>query len=214
MMRLQACQCHPMNCLYSTGASPVPPKRGGCDCLGHTFSQKSRGLTNTRQRTHRKPPLSAITPSQETATCSTSLTSPSRLCSGVGLCTCTQRLYAHWQRLTSIVSSLLGRMSWVLTLRHRTLHALRVNSVSRKEGDRIRCQRTLEPDEDPETEVIGKRPQGASVARRRFRDDRGDPREENSKCAAYGEIGTLAWRWCFYDKYRTIFLFTELVRCQ
>ena len=71
------------------------------------------------------------------------------------------------------------------------------NSDSRKEGDRIRCQRTLEPDEDPETEVMRKRPPGASVARRRFRDDRGDPREENSKCAAYGEIGTLAWRWCF-----------------
>ena len=30
-----------------------------------------------------------------------------------------------------------------------------------------------------------------------FVTNRWDPREENSKCAAYGEIGTLAWRWYF-----------------
>ena len=56
----------------------VPPRRGGCDCLGTHF-RPNRGLTNTRQRTHRKPPLSSNTPSQDPATCSTSLTSPSRL---------------------------------------------------------------------------------------------------------------------------------------
>ena len=59
-------------------AITVPPRRGGCDCLGTHF-RPNRGLTNTRQRTHRKPPLSSSTPSQDPATCSTSLTSPSRL---------------------------------------------------------------------------------------------------------------------------------------
>ena len=62
-------------------AITVPPKRGGCDCLGTHF-REIEGLTNTRQRTHRKPPLSSSTPSPSPATCSTSLTSLSRLRSG------------------------------------------------------------------------------------------------------------------------------------
>ena len=70
-----------MNCLDSTGASPFHPNAEAVTVLAHMFAE-IEGLTNTRQRTHRKPPLSSITPSQDPATCSTSLRSPSRLRSG------------------------------------------------------------------------------------------------------------------------------------
>ena len=78
MLRLQACQCHPMNCLDRTGASPFHPNAEAVTVLAHIFAV-IEGLTNTRQRTQRKPPLSSSTPSQDPATCSTSLRSPSRL---------------------------------------------------------------------------------------------------------------------------------------
>ena len=102
-------------------AITVPPKRGGCDCLGTHF-RRNRGLTNTQQRTHRTPPLSSSTPSQDPATCSTSLTSPSRLRSwALHLHTTVVRTLAT--RHQQGENSLLGRMPWVFKRRHRTLHA-------------------------------------------------------------------------------------------
>ena len=64
------------NC--SVKPSPFHPDAEAVTVLAHIFAQ-IEGLTNTRQRTHRKPPLSSSTPSQDPATCSTSFTSPSRL---------------------------------------------------------------------------------------------------------------------------------------
>ena len=65
----------------SVKPSPFHPNAEAVTVLAHIFPEID-GLTNSRQRTHGKPPLSSITPSQDPATCSTSLTSPSRLCSG------------------------------------------------------------------------------------------------------------------------------------
>ena len=104
----------------SVKASPFHPNAEAVTVLAHIFAE-IEGLTNTRQCTHRKPPLSSSTSSQDPATCSTSLRSPSRLRSGaLHLHTTTVRT---WQRLTSKVNSLLGRMPRVSTRRHRTLHA-------------------------------------------------------------------------------------------
>ena len=58
--------------------SPFHPNAEALTVLVHIFADIER-LTNTRQRTHRKPPLSSSTPSPDPATFSTSLTPPSRL---------------------------------------------------------------------------------------------------------------------------------------
>ena len=58
--------------------SPFHPNVEAATVLAHSFAGIEE-LTNTRQRTHRKPPLSSGTPSQDPTTFSTSLTSPSRL---------------------------------------------------------------------------------------------------------------------------------------
>ena len=97
-------------------AITVPPERRCCDCLGKHVAG-IEGLTNTRQRTHRRPPLSSSAPSQDPATCSTSLTLRSRLRSWA----LTRQWCALWQRLTSILTSLLERIPWVFKRRHRTL---------------------------------------------------------------------------------------------
>ena len=65
----------------SVKPSRFHPNAEAVTVLTHIFAE-IEGLTNTRQRTHRKPPLSSGTPSQDPATFSTSLTSPSRLRSG------------------------------------------------------------------------------------------------------------------------------------
>ena len=62
----------------SVKPSPLHPNAEAVTVLAHIFAE-IEGLTNTRQCTHRKPPLSSSTPSQDPATCSTSLRSPSRL---------------------------------------------------------------------------------------------------------------------------------------
>ena len=110
------CQCH-----CSVKPSPFHPNAEAVTVLVHIFADIER-LTNTRQRTHRKPPLSSSTPSPDPAKFSTSLTSLA--CAG-RLCICTRQWCAHWQRLTCMVNALLGVMPWVFTRRHRTLHACR-----------------------------------------------------------------------------------------
>ena len=62
----------------SVKPSPFHPNAEAVTVLVHIFADIER-LTNTRQRTHRKPPLSSSTPSPNPATFSTSLTPPSRL---------------------------------------------------------------------------------------------------------------------------------------
>ena len=62
----------------SVKPSPFHPNAEAVTVLVHIFADIER-LTNTRQRTHRKPPLSSSTPSPDPATFSTSLTPPSRL---------------------------------------------------------------------------------------------------------------------------------------
>ena len=63
----------------SVKPSPFHPNLEAVTFLVHIFAEIER-LTNTRQRTHHKPPLSSSTPSADPATFSTSLTPPSRLC--------------------------------------------------------------------------------------------------------------------------------------
>ena len=62
----------------SVKPSPFHLNAEAVTVLVHIFADIER-LTNTRQRTHRKPPLSSSTPSPDPATFSTSLTPPSRL---------------------------------------------------------------------------------------------------------------------------------------
>ena len=62
----------------SVKPSPFHPNLEAVTFLVHIFAEIER-LTNTRQRTHRKSPLSSSTPSPDPATFSTSLTPPSRL---------------------------------------------------------------------------------------------------------------------------------------
>ena len=63
----------------SVKPSPFHLNAEAVTVLVHIFADIER-LTNTRQRTHHKPPLSSSTPSADPATFSTSLTPPSRLC--------------------------------------------------------------------------------------------------------------------------------------
>ena len=62
----------------SVKPSPFHPNAEAVTVLVPIFVDIER-LTNTRQRTHRKPPLSSSTPSPDPAKFSTSLTPPSRL---------------------------------------------------------------------------------------------------------------------------------------
>ena len=93
--------------------SPFQTNAEAVTLLVHIFADIER-LTNTRA-THRTPLLSSNTPSRNLENFVTSLTS---LACAFGLCICTRQWCAHWQRLTSIVTSLLGRMPWVFTRRH------------------------------------------------------------------------------------------------
>ena len=79
---------------------------GGCDCSG-THVRQNRGVDkhagnapHTSNQFHHRHKAFAF-----------------------GLCICRRQWYAHWQRLTCSVNSLLGRMPGVFTRRHRTLHA-------------------------------------------------------------------------------------------
>ena len=100
--------------------SPFHPNAVAVTVLAHIFAE-IEGLTNTRQRTHRKRPLSSSTPSQDPATCSTSLRSPSRLRSGA--------LHLHTTMVRTLATPHLHcdftpwEMPRVSTRRHHTLHA-------------------------------------------------------------------------------------------
>ena len=105
----------------SVKPSPFHPNAEAVTVLAHMFAE-IEGLTNTRQRTHRKPPLSSSTSSQDLATFSTSLMSPSRLCSGA--------LHLHTTAVRTLATTHLhcDFTSWedVLGLHTETPHTARV----------------------------------------------------------------------------------------
>ena len=104
----------------SVKPSPFHPNAEAVTVLAHMFARLGEVDKHACNAPHTSTQFQHVT---RPSTCSTSLTS---LACAARLCICTRQRCAHWQRLTSIVTSLLGRMPWVLTQRHRTMHPWRV----------------------------------------------------------------------------------------